>query len=285
MTTKVEKSIQVNVPVSTVYNQWTQFAEFPQFMGGVQKVVQLDDRRMHWVAEIAGVKREWDAVVLEQVPDQKVAWAATSGATNAGAVMFAPAGLGQTLVTLSLEYEPEGIVEKVGDKLSVIEKQAESDLEKFKAFIESEGYATGSWRGTVNEGASVGAPGVEDAAASRGDDGKAGVSAKAVIAGAAVAAAGVAAASALSGSGKDESDTPAEPMGDVAGSGTTTYVDAGSPVVGGSAVSDVTEVRDVDLRGTDEVVITPTTTASTTVPTTTLPPLGTDASERREGDS
>ena len=100
MTTKVEKSIQVDVPIGTVYNQWTQFADFPQFMGGVQEVVQLDDRRLHWVAEIAGVKREWDAVVLEQVPDQKVAWAATSGATNAGAVIFAPAGTGRTLVTL-----------------------------------------------------------------------------------------------------------------------------------------------------------------------------------------
>ena len=79
MTTKVEKSIQVDVPISAVYNQWTQFADFPQFMGGVQQVVQLDDRRMHWVAEIGGVKREWDAVVLEQIPDRKVAWAATSG--------------------------------------------------------------------------------------------------------------------------------------------------------------------------------------------------------------
>ena len=278
MTTKVEKSIQVNVPVSTVYNQWTQFADFPQFMGGVQQVVQLDDRRMHWVAQIAGIKREWDAVVLEQVPDQKVAWAATSGATNAGAVMFAPAGVGQTLVTLSLEYEPEGVVEKVGDKLNIIEKQAESDLEKFKAFIESEGYATGSWRGSINEGATVGAPGVQDAAASRGDDGKAGVSAKAVIAGAAVAAAGVAAASALSGSGDNQSDTPAEPTaGDVsgAGTGTTTIID---PVAPSTDVRDVdvrdVDVRDVDVSETDVVTITPSATA------TTAPPLATDDPDR-----
>ncbi len=120
MTTKVEKSIEVNVPVSTAYNQWTQFEEFPRFMGGVQEVRQLDDKRMHWVAEIAGVKREWDATILEQVPDQKVAWAATEGATNAGAVMFEDIGGGQTSVLLSLEYEPEGLVEKVGDKLNII---------------------------------------------------------------------------------------------------------------------------------------------------------------------
>jgi uncharacterized membrane protein len=88
MTTKVEKTIEVDQPVSTVYNQWTQFEEFPQFMGGVKQVQQLDDKRLHWVAEIAGVKREWDAQILEQVPDQKIAWAATEGATNAGAVVL-----------------------------------------------------------------------------------------------------------------------------------------------------------------------------------------------------
>src|SRR4051795_7282746 len=106
MTTKVEKSIQVDVPLSTAYNQWTQFEDFPAFMGGVQEVRQLDDRRLHWVAEIAGVRREWEAEVIEQVPDQKVAWAATDGATNAGAVFFAPVGADRTEVRLHLEYEP-----------------------------------------------------------------------------------------------------------------------------------------------------------------------------------
>src|SRR5215208_7041699 len=106
MTTKVEKSVEVSVPVSTAYNQWTQFEEFPQFMGGVSEVKQLDDRRLHWVAEIAGVKREWDAEILEQVPDQKVAWAATQGATNAGAVYFQEISPDRTAVRLSLEYEP-----------------------------------------------------------------------------------------------------------------------------------------------------------------------------------
>ena len=153
MTTKVEKSVLVNVPVSIAYNQWTQFEDFPQFMGGVKRVTQLDDDRLQWVAEIAGVKRQWKARILEQVPDQKVAWAATEGATNAGAVTFEDVGGGQTSVHLSLDYEPEGLVEKVGDKLNIVEKQAEGDLERFKAFIEAEGYATGAWRGSVNEGA------------------------------------------------------------------------------------------------------------------------------------
>jgi ribosome-associated toxin RatA of RatAB toxin-antitoxin module len=189
MTTHVEKTVLVNVPVSVAYNQWTQFEEFPHFMGGVTKVTQLGDDRLEWVAEIAGVKRQWEARVVEQVPDRKVAWAATEGATNAGAVTFEDVGGGQTSVHLSLEYEPEGLVEKVGDKLNIVENQAEGDLDRFKAFIESEGYASGAWRGTVNPGAAVGSPGVEEADSSRGDSGKAGVSGKAV-AGVAAAVAG-----------------------------------------------------------------------------------------------
>ena len=215
MSTKVEKTILVNVPVSVAYNQWTQFEDFPQFMGGITKVTQLSDDRLQWVAEIAGVKRQWEAKVLEQVPDRRVSWAATEGATNAGEVTFEDIGGGQTSVHLSLEYEPEGLVEKVGDKLNVIENQAEGDLDRFKAFIEAEGYASGAWRGSVNEGArvpgTVGTPGVEDAAATRGDSGKAGVSGKAVAAGlgaAAAAAAGIAAVAA-SGNKSVEHETHA----------------------------------------------------------------------------
>ena len=196
MTTKVEKSILVNVPVSTAYNQWTQFEDFPQFMNGITSVTHLSDDRLQWVAQIAGVKRQWEAKILQQIPDQKVAWAATAGATNAGEVTFADVGGGQTSVHLSLEYEPEGLVEKVGDKLNVIENQAEGDLQRFKAFIEAEGYATGAWRGTVNPDAPVSTPGVEHAASSSGDSGKAGVSGTAVAAAAVglAAAAGIAVA-------------------------------------------------------------------------------------------
>ena len=209
MTTKVEKSILVNVPVGTAYNQWTQFEDFPQFMGGVKSVTQLDDDRLEWVAEIAGVRRQWTARILEQVPDQKVAWAATEGATNAGAVTFEDVGGGQTSVHLSLEYEPEGLLENVGDKLNIVEKQAEADLDRFKAFIEAEGYATGAWRGSVNESAAVGTPGVTEARSSRGDAGKAGVSGKAVAAGlgaAAAVAVGAAAAAGKKTSADDDTD-------------------------------------------------------------------------------
>jgi uncharacterized membrane protein len=212
MSTKVEKSIQVDVPVTTAYNQWTQFEDFPYFMGGVKDVHQHDDQRLHWVAEIGGVRREWEATILEQVPDQKIAWAATEGATNAGAVRFEPVGPMSTLVYLSLEYEPEGVVEQVGDKLGIVERQVTSDLERFKNLIEDEGYATGAWRGSVNEGLGVGTPGVEAAAASRGDSGKAGVSAKAV-AGAAAAVAGVAAAAGaavVASKGGGEAEQPRE---------------------------------------------------------------------------
>ena len=204
MTTQVSKSVIVNVPVSRAYNQWTQFEEFPQFMGGVQKVRQLSDDRLEWVAQIFGVKRQWEAKILEQRPDQKVAWAATSGATNAGAVSFEELGGGQCRVTLFLEYQPEGLVEKAGDALNVVERQAESDLEKFKTFIESEGYARGAWRGTVEGEGHVGTPGVQHAAASAGDSGKAGISGKAVATGVGVAAAATAAAVLGSRTGSDD---------------------------------------------------------------------------------
>jgi uncharacterized protein YndB with AHSA1/START domain len=206
MTTKVEKTVTVDVPISTAYNQWTQFEEFPQFMGGVQTVEQLDDQRLRWVAEIAGVRREWYADILEQRPDEKVAWAATEGATNAGAVYFIAAGPSQTQVTLELEYEPEGLVEKAGDALNLIERQVASDLEKFKTFIESRGAESGGWRGEVGAPA-VGTPGVE-LTTSQGDSGKAGVS-PAVVAAGAVAAAGVgvAAAAAAKKASSDDSET------------------------------------------------------------------------------
>ena len=207
MTTQVTKSILVNVPVSRAYNQWTQFEDFPQFMSGIQSVTQLSDNRLDWVAEIAGVKRQWEAKILEQVPDHKVAWAATQGATNAGSVTFEDLGGDQTSVTLFLEYEPEGLVEKAGDALNIVERQAEGDLDRFKAFIESEGYATGAWRGSVQGDGHVGTPGVEAADASRGDSGKAGVSGKAVAAGVGVVAA-AAAVIAAAGAKKDATDNP-----------------------------------------------------------------------------
>jgi uncharacterized membrane protein len=216
VSTRVEKRVLVNVPVSVAYNQWTQFEDFPHFMGAVKSVKQLSDDRLEWVAEIAGVRRQWQAKILEQIPDQKVAWAATEGATNAGVVMFEDVGGGQTSVMLTLDYEPEGIVEKVGDKLDVVAKQAEADLNRFKTFIEDEGYATGAWRGTVSEGASTDTPGIDAAAGSRGDSGKAGVSGK-VIAGAglaAAAAAGVAAAA----TGQNEAAGESAPRNDTAAS-------------------------------------------------------------------
>ena len=245
MTTTVERSIEVQVPVRTAYDQWTQFEDFPHFLGGVQEVRQLDDRRLHWVAEIAGVRREWDAAVLEQVPDQKIAWAATGGATNAGAVRFQPAGAGSTMVFLTLEYEPEGLVEQVGDKLGIVERQVDADLKRFKALVEDQGYATGAWRGSVTPGVDVGTPGVEQAHTSQGDSGKAGLSGKAVVAGVAVAAAGVAAAVSSKKSGSDADEVPVEttvvahPPRTVT---ETTVVEQSPPVV----VDPVDEVAPVD---------------------------------------
>ena len=218
MTTKVEKSVVVDVPIRTVYNQWTQFQEFPRFMGGIKSVTQLSDDRLEWVAEIAGVRRRWEAKILEQIPDRRIAWAATEGATNAGAVTFEDLGRGQTSVRLSLEYEPEGLMEKVGDKLNVVGKQAEGDLDRFKAFIEAQRYPTGSWRGTVAATSEVGTPGIDDAVRSQGDNGKAGVSGK-VVAAAAAAVAGVVAAAAARRGAERPGDSAVMPPADTPSGG------------------------------------------------------------------
>ncbi len=141
-----QKSIVVDRPVTTVYNQWTQFEEFPQFMEGVEQVTQLDDRRLHWVAEIAGTRREWDAEIVDQEPDRRIAWRSLDGTPNGGVVTFQPEGNG-TRVSLDLNVEPQGVVEQIGDKLGFVSKQAEGDLKRFKEFIESRGTETGAWRG------------------------------------------------------------------------------------------------------------------------------------------
>ena len=145
----VEKSIEVELPVSTVYNQWTQFEEFPQFMEGVEQVTQLDDTRLHWVAEIAGAKREWDAEIVDQEPDQRIAWRSIDGAGNGGIVTFQPTGAAATRVNLQMEFEPEGLAETIGDKLGFVSKQAEGDLKRFKSFMEERGGETGAWRDEV----------------------------------------------------------------------------------------------------------------------------------------
>jgi len=174
MTTKVEKSVTVDVPLSTAYNQWTQFEEFPRFMDGVESVTQLADDRLERVAEIAGVRRQWIAKILEQVPDRMVAWAAVEGATNAGVVTFAESGPSQTAVHLELEYEPEGLLEGLGDKLGIVERQTEGDLDRFKDFVESHPLATGGWRESINKGVTTQTPDIRDAASSHGDSGKLG---------------------------------------------------------------------------------------------------------------
>ena len=148
---KVEESIDVNVPVRTAYNQWTQFEEFPRFMEGVKSVRQLDDRTLEWTAEIAGNEETWTAEISEQEPDQRIAWHAMDGATNAGVVTFHRIDDDTTRVMLQLEYEPEGVLETAGDALGIPERRIRGDLERFKEFIESRGAETGAWRGEIEQ--------------------------------------------------------------------------------------------------------------------------------------
>jgi uncharacterized membrane protein len=145
----VVESIDVKVPLSTTYNQWTQFEEFPQFMEGVTSVTQIDDTHLHWAADIGGNKEEWDAEITEQRADERVAWKSTSGAQNAGVVTFHRLDDDTTRVTLQMDVEPDGVVESVGTALGFLDRRVKGDLERFKAFIERRGSETGAWRGEV----------------------------------------------------------------------------------------------------------------------------------------
>ena len=149
----IRESIDVDVPVSTAYNQWTQFEEFPQFMEGVEEVKQLDDTRLHWKAEIAGATREWEAKIMEQEPDRVIAWRSEEGVKLAGRVTFEPVNDStSTRITLEMDFDPEGLVEAVGDALGLVRARVGGDLRRFKTFIEKRGAETGAWRGEVQSG-------------------------------------------------------------------------------------------------------------------------------------
>jgi hypothetical protein len=148
----VEKSIEVHVPLTTAYNQWTQFEEFPRFMEGVQEVRQLDDEHLYWVAEVGGQRKEWRARITRQVPDEVIAWESEGGTENNGIVTFHRVGDDRTEVMLQMDYDPESAVENVGDKLGFVSRRVEGDLKRFKEFIEERGRETGGWRGEIAGG-------------------------------------------------------------------------------------------------------------------------------------
>jgi uncharacterized membrane protein len=148
----VTESIDVEAPLTAVYNQWTQFETFPEFMGGVERITQLDDKRTHWVVNIGGQRREFDAQITEQHPDERVAWSSTDGKSHAGVVTFHRLGENTTRVTAQIDWEPSGVAEKVGAAVGVDDRQVKSDLARFKEFIEKRGSETGGWRGNVEAG-------------------------------------------------------------------------------------------------------------------------------------
>ena len=152
---KIVESIDVDVPVRVTYDQWTQFEEFPRFMDGIKQVKQLNDTTLQWDAEINGVDKSWQAEITEQEPDRVIAWRSTSGARNDGRVTFEPISAERTRVTLELDVEPDGPIEKAGDALGFVKRQVDGDLRRFREFIESRGTPTGGWRGEVEAGQKV----------------------------------------------------------------------------------------------------------------------------------
>jgi uncharacterized membrane protein len=149
---RIQKDIVVDVPVTTAYDQWTQFESFPQFMEGVKEVVQLDEKTLRWRAKVGTKEEEWESEITEQVPDRHVAWRSTTGAPNAGSVVFDSDGTDRTRVSLEISYEPQDTTEKVGDALGVLDRRVDGDLKRFKEFIERRQAPTGAWRGEIHGG-------------------------------------------------------------------------------------------------------------------------------------
>ena len=157
---RIEKTIEVDRSVRTVYNQWTQFEEFPRFMDGVKEVKQLDDTHVRWHAEIWGKDKQWDAEITEQTPDEKIGWKSISGdAPNAGVVRFKPLGVNRTLVRLIMAYEPQGSAEELGDALGILSARIQKSVTNFKEYIESRPVEDGAWRGAVHDSIADRTPG------------------------------------------------------------------------------------------------------------------------------
>ncbi|MGZ8260554.1 MAG: SRPBCC family protein [Caldimonas sp.] len=152
----VEDSIEVDVPIGTAYNQWTQFEEFPRFMQDVEEVRQIDDTHLHWRAKIAGKPVEWDSEITTQIPDRRISWRSTSGPPNSGAVTFDRVGERRTRITLRMSYRAPGLLEKVGDAFGAVKLELAGNLRRFAEFIEGRQRETGAWRGTVAGGVSSG---------------------------------------------------------------------------------------------------------------------------------
>lgn len=161
---RIIEEVDVAVPTRVAFDQWTQFESFPRFMAGIDRVVQVDPKTLEWTATIAGVIKHWRAEIVEELPDEVVAWRSIEGAHNDGAVQFEALGPDRTRVSLTLDVEPEGLVEKAADALGVVERRVRGDLLRFKEFIEARGQATGAWRGRVEDDH------VEDDAADAADE-------------------------------------------------------------------------------------------------------------------
>jgi uncharacterized membrane protein len=149
---KITEEIEVDVPVSAAYNQWTQFEEFPQFMEGVDEVRQLDDTLLRWAASIGGRKAEWDAKIVEQQPDRRIAWESVDGKETRGSVTFDEISPTRSKVRLVMSYTPEGGLEKAGAAARLDSRRIRGDLERFKQLLESRGAESGAWRGEIREG-------------------------------------------------------------------------------------------------------------------------------------
>ena len=144
------ETVDVNVPVSVAYNQWTKCEEFPKFLSFVESITQVNDTLTEWKVKVGGVEREFEAQITEQHPDERVAWNSTGGQVDHGGVVtFHKLAENETRVTVQLDWQATGLMEKAGAALGVDNYAIKKDLANFKKFIEAKGTDDGGWRGDV----------------------------------------------------------------------------------------------------------------------------------------
>ena len=147
---QIIETVDVNVPVSVAYNQWTQFEEFPKFLDEVESIQQVTDVLTVWKVKVGPVEREFEANITEQHPDERVAWNSTGGEVDhAGVVTFHKLADTQSRVTVQLDWEAKGLLEHLGAAIGVDNHAVKADLKNFKEFIEKQGTPEGAWRGDV----------------------------------------------------------------------------------------------------------------------------------------
>jgi uncharacterized membrane protein len=148
----IQQSVDVAVPIKVAYNRFTMFEDWPEFMHRVESVDQADDTTLSVSIKVWGLTRRFEAEIVEQRPDERIEWNVSEGLSHTGVVTFHELAPRLTRVEVSLDFEPQGMLEKMGRGMRFAKRAVRGDLHRFKAIVELDEEAEGGWRGTIEDG-------------------------------------------------------------------------------------------------------------------------------------